>query len=97
MSTQGNGPCRVLVVDDERDAADTMALLLKLHGHEVRTAYNGHEALQVAQSFSPHVTLLDLVMPQSDGLSVGRTFRQDHPSCHLIMVTGRAHYGNRTC
>ncbi|MCC8391573.1 PAS domain S-box protein [Paraburkholderia sp. MMS20-SJTR3] len=60
-------PLRVLVVDDNRDSADSLAMLLELKGHEVRLAYDGEQAVQIAPRFAPHLALIDLAMPKLDG------------------------------
>jgi len=67
---------RILVVDDNDDAAGTLALLLGLMGHEARTATNGVEALEVAAPFHPDVALLDLGMPKLNGYDTARRLRQ---------------------
>jgi CheY-like chemotaxis protein len=82
--------CRVLVVDDNQDSADSLALLLRLSGHEVRTAHEGQEAVAAAESFEPDVALLDLGMPTMSGYEVARRIRQ-HPrggEIVLIALTG---------
>jgi CheY-like chemotaxis protein len=63
---------RVLVVDDNADAADSLALLLRIMGHETRTAYDGPEALRVAQAFVPDVVFLDIGMPHMNGYEVAQ-------------------------
>ncbi|MBP7513316.1 MAG: response regulator [Flavobacteriales bacterium] len=69
------GPKRVLVVDDNVDAATMMAMLLRKLGHEVRVAHNGEEGLQVGASLLPQVVLMDLGMPVMDGYSACRLMR----------------------
>ena len=66
---------RILVVDDNRDSADALALALELEGHAVTTAYSGVDALTVAQDFRPDAVLLDIGMPQLSGLAVARELR----------------------
>ncbi|HET9369873.1 MAG TPA: response regulator [Vicinamibacterales bacterium] len=66
---------RVLVVDDNRDAADALGLLIQLHGHDVRIAYDGPQALEAGPAFDPHVVLLDLGMPDLDGFETARQMR----------------------
>ncbi len=66
---------RILIVDDNKDAAETMAMLQQLHGHDTRTAYSGPEALATAQEFLPHVVLLDIGLPGMDGFEVARRLR----------------------
>jgi signal transduction histidine kinase len=67
---------RILVADDNGDAADALALRLELAGHEVRTAQDGLEALAVAREFEPQVVLLDLGMPAMDGYETARHLRR---------------------
>jgi len=81
---------RVLLADDNRDAADTCASLLELAGHEVRTAYSGRGALELAASFHPHVALLDIGLPDLDGYQLAQRFREAGwgKDAVLIAVTG---------
>ncbi|WP_265921273.1 PAS domain-containing hybrid sensor histidine kinase/response regulator [Cupriavidus nantongensis] len=66
---------RILLVDDNRDAADSLAMLLEMCGHEVTIAYDGSEALHVAPRCRPHIALIDLAMPGMDGFEVVRAMR----------------------
>jgi PAS domain S-box-containing protein len=69
-------PRRVLVVDDNRDAAATLARFLALSGHDVRTAHDGKAALAAARTFRPEVVLLDISLPGMDGYQVARQLRE---------------------
>jgi CheY-like chemotaxis protein len=73
----GAHPCRVLAVDDNRDSADSMAMLLRLWGHEVQVAYDGPSALTLAQEHKPEVVLLDLGLPKMTGYEVARRLREE--------------------
>jgi len=66
---------RILVVDDNRDAADTCATLLELSGHEVQVAYNGERAFALAGRFQPHIALLDIGLPDISGYELARRIR----------------------
>jgi CheY-like chemotaxis protein len=81
---------RVLIVDDNRDAAATLARLLRLMGHQVETAHHGHLALEVATRVGPDVILLDIGLPGLDGFSVCRRLRQHAMTAgaRIIAVTG---------
>jgi CheY-like chemotaxis protein len=79
---------RVLVVDDVRDSADSLAELLALLGHEVATAYDGEEALACIARAAPEVVLLDIGMPKLDGYAACRRIRSDHRDVFLVAVTG---------
>ncbi len=81
---------RVLVVDDNIDSAESLAMLLKLWGHEVRTAYEGRSALTMARGGWPDVVLLDIGLPEMDGNEVARRLREEHGPARprLVAVTG---------
>ena len=81
---------RILVADDNRDAAGSLALRLELAGHDVRTAQDGLEALAVARTFQPEVVLLDLGMPGMDGYETARHVRRLAwgKQARLIALTG---------
>jgi CheY-like chemotaxis protein len=81
---------RILVVDDNKDAAETLALMLKLQGHDVKTAHDGIEALNVAPGFAPHVILLDLGMPKLNGFETANRVRGQPwgRNIALVAVTG---------
>lgn len=80
----------MLVVDDNHDAADTLAMLLRLSGQDVRTAYSGAEALEKAQAQGPDMILLDIGMPGMDGYEVARRVRQQPglESVTMVALTG---------
>jgi CheY-like chemotaxis protein len=83
-------PIRVLVVDDNQDAVETLALLLSLEGYTVVTACNGVTALAEAVGFQPQVVLLDIGMPGMDGYEVARELRaqEQTSSMTIIALTG---------
>ena len=83
------GSARVLIVDDNQDAVDTMAMLLRAKGHEVRVAYDGAEGAGAAMAFKPDLVLLDIGLPKLDGHDVARQIRQRYgKSVLMIAITG---------
>ena len=80
----------MLVVDDNRDPADVLAVLLQAGGHEVQTIYNGPTALEAADLFRPNIILLDIGLPGLDGYAVAQCLRRTASTrhTHLIAVTG---------
>lgn len=78
--------CRVLVVDDNVDAAQSMGFLLAMHGHEVRVVHDGAAALEAVQSFPAGVVLLDIGLPDLTGLEVARRIRQLPALKDLVLV-----------
>jgi CheY-like chemotaxis protein len=83
-------PRRVLIADDNKDAADSLAMLLRLEGHAVTVAADGREALTAFATLLPEVAVLDIGMPELDGYEVARQVRQRPrgPEVLLIAVTG---------
>ncbi len=84
---------RVLVADDNQDAADSLGLILELAGHQVRVAHGGHSALQIAAEFHPDVVLLDIGMPDLNGYDTARALRAapGGEDLELIALTGWGH------
>jgi DNA-binding response OmpR family regulator len=80
----------ILVVDDERDSAETLAVLLRVEGYRAETAYDGMEALRVAESCQPQLVLLDISMPEIDGFDVAAKLRERPWARNLrvVAITG---------
>jgi CheY-like chemotaxis protein len=81
---------RVLIVDDNVDAADSLAMLLKIDGHEAETAYSASSALEAIERLRPEIVLLDVGLPQIDGYEIARRLRTNNtvPGIRLIALTG---------
>jgi PAS domain S-box-containing protein len=78
--------CRILVVDDNLDSAQSMALLLELEGHEVQMALDGPQALERAQTFRPQVIVLDIGLPGLNGYEVARQVRSDPEMKQTVLI-----------
>ncbi len=78
--------CRVLVVDDLRDSADSLAMVVEALGHQVRVAYDGNHAVVIAEQFRPHVALIDLGMPNVDGYEVCRRIRAQTWGSEMLLI-----------
>jgi CheY-like chemotaxis protein len=81
---------QILVVEDNRDAADSMSLLLTLLGHEVRVAYTGPDGVLTALEWAPDVVVSDIGLPGLDGYGVARELRRNPVTANarLIALTG---------
>lgn len=80
---------RVLVVDDVKDAADTLAMVLSLDGYSVATAHSGEEAILLVEKHKPHCVILDIAMPGIDGYELATLLRHRYDNdIVLIAVTG---------
>lgn len=83
----GGSRCtRILVADDNRDSADSMALMLGLLGFEAAVAYDGEEALQVASALRPRAAILDLGMPRVGGEEVARRLRAEAWANDMLLI-----------
>ena len=86
MKPPNDPPQRILVVDDNRDAADTLCMLLQFLDYEVRTAYDGQEAVDVAAQFLPNLVILDIHMPVMDGYEAAKQLRGRDGNHRTVLV-----------
>jgi PAS domain S-box-containing protein len=77
---------RILVVDDNRDSAESLAMLLRLHGNETQTAFDGVEAVAAAESFRPELILSDIGLPRMNGYEVARKIRERAWGKELVLI-----------
>lgn len=82
------GSVRILIVDDSPEVVETLRTVLVQDGHEVEVADNGRAGLDLAEAFAPDVVLLDVVLPEIDGLEVCRQMRGS-TDAHIIMITSK--------
>lgn len=83
-------PPLILIVEDEKILADSMALYLERHAYATAVAYAGEESLQLAEENSPEVMVVDIHLPGIDGLEVLRRIREASPSTEVVMITAYA-------
>ena len=88
---------RLIVVDDNQDAANSLAMLLRFQGHDVRVAFSGMAALEITNHYQPHAILLDIGMPGMDGYEAARRLREQDGlrEVTLIALTGWGHSEDR--
>lgn len=84
--TATNGRCRVLVTDDNFDAAESLAMVLRLEGHEVTVAHSGAKALEMAARDRPQVIILDIGMPGVNGYEAARRIRHEAWGRHTLLI-----------
>jgi CheY-like chemotaxis protein len=77
---------RVLIVEDNRDTARTLQLVLRRYGHEVEVAHTGRAGVEAARAWQPDVLLCDLGLPEMDGFEVAAALRQDPTTTDLRMI-----------
>ncbi len=81
---------RVLVVDDERVIADTLAKILDLNGYDASAAYTGTEAVESARSLQPDLIISDVIMPDMNGIEAAIKIRSFLPGCKILLFSGQA-------
>jgi CheY-like chemotaxis protein len=86
--------CRVLIVDDNADAASSLEVLLRLDGHEVQAVFSSRAALEMAESFAPDFVLLDIGLPEFDGYEVARRLRLI-PQFSRLTIVALTGYGQQ--
>jgi CheY-like chemotaxis protein len=87
MST-GQTQIRVLVVDDERFIADSLALILRGRGFDARAAYSGEDAAELAITWMPHAVITDVMMGKMDGVALAIYLAQALPACKVLLMSG---------
>src|SRR4051812_37489406 len=94
MPLPSTGPGRrVLIIEDFRDAADTLRLLLQLLGYDARVAYSGREGVRAANEWLPDAVLSDISMPGLDGYGVAAALRKNPATAQMLLVATTA-YGS---
>ena len=84
---------KILVVDDERSIAATLATILESRGYETAKAYSGEEAIRVARSFQPDCVVSDVMMGAMNGIDAVIEILRTLPHCKVLLVSGNAGYG----
>lgn len=79
---------RVLIVDDERMVADTLAKVFDMSGYEVRTAYSAEEGIETIAQWEPNLAVVDVMLPQMNGVEFSIVIRENHPDCCCLLFSG---------
>lgn len=90
MSSPQNSKPRVLVVDDERVIADTLAIILNQHGFDAAAVYTGTAAVEKARSAQPDLIISDVIMPDMNGIEAAIHIRKFLPTCKILLFSGQA-------
>jgi CheY-like chemotaxis protein len=81
---------KVLVVDDERTIADTLAVIFSQRGYETRAAYSAEQALEIVAEWPPDLAILDVILPQMNGIDLSVLLSERLPKCQSLLFSGQA-------
>jgi CheY-like chemotaxis protein len=87
---------RILIIEDNHDTADSLAMLLRLLGHDVHVAYNGADGVEAARQYAPSAVLSDIGLPGLDGWAVARQLRADPTTAGTLLIAITAYGGDET-
>ena len=80
----------ILIVDDEKSIADTLAMIMQDAGYSARAAYNGAAALTLSREQAPDLVISDVLMPGMSGVDLAVTTKREFPSCRILLFSGQA-------
>jgi DNA-binding NtrC family response regulator len=85
---------RVLIVDDERNIADTLATVFKIKGHEAMAAYSAESAVELIETFEPDIVLSDVIMGRMTGVDLAIYLSRARPECKVVLFSGQTATAN---
>ncbi len=87
---EASGSLKVLIADDERIIANTLALILNTSGYEAKAVYSGEKAVEVASEMNPDVLICDVILGGISGIDVAIHVAQHQPACKVVLFSGQA-------
>jgi DNA-binding NtrC family response regulator len=84
-----DGGRRILIVDDEPEVTDSLAAILTRHDYEVRVASNAEGAVETVAAWAPDLAIVDVVLPQMNGIELAMVIRDSHPYCRVVLFSGQ--------
>lgn len=88
--SEDNLPKRILIVDDEKNIADTLVMVFKIKGHEAMAAYSAETAVETIETFEPDIVLSDVVMGKMTGVDLAIYLSKARPDCKVLLFSGQA-------
>ncbi len=83
------GSRKILILDDEENIADTLALIFSSNGYDARTAYSAEMALQTLEEWRPDLAIIDVVLPGMNGIEFAIFLKASYPDCHFLLFSGQ--------
>jgi len=84
---------KILIVDDERAIADSLALVLSTRRYETRVAYSAEDAIDILSAWQPEVAILDVILPRMNGIDLAIVVRENYPHCNVLLFSGQPDAG----
>ena len=87
-------PARILIVDDEKNIADTLAMVFKIKGHEAMAVYSAESAVETIETFEPDIVLSDVIMGKMTGVDLAIYLSRARPDCKVVLFSGQTATAN---
>lgn len=81
-------PRKILIVDDEAAVANSLKLIFSNRGYEVRAVYSAEQAIEVLAEWQPHLAIVDVMLPQMNGIQLAGILRGNYPECRILLISG---------
>ncbi len=82
------GGRRILIIDDETSVAETMDMIFRGCGYEVRTVLSAEQGIETIAGWQPDLAIVDVMLPQMNGIEFGTVLKENYPACHILLVSG---------
>ncbi len=82
------GRRRILIVDDESAIADTLQMIFKMQHYDARVAYSAEHAAELIAEWQPELAILDVILPEMNGIDLAIVIKANHPKCHVLLFSG---------
>jgi CheY-like chemotaxis protein len=83
-----SGGRRILIIDDETSVAETLEMIFRGCGYDVRAAFSAEQAIETIAQWQPDLALVDVMLPQMNGIQFGTVLKANYPACHILLVSG---------
>jgi CheY-like chemotaxis protein len=83
-----SGGRRILILDDEASVAETLEMIFRGSGYEVRIAYSAEQAIETIATWQPDLAIVDVMLPRMNGIEFGTVLKSNYPACHILLMSG---------
>lgn len=94
MAGLSTGPKRILIVDDEKTIADSLAKIFSMAGYDARPVYSAEAARELLREWTPDLAIIDVYLPRMNGIDLAILLKAECPECRLILFSGRTESGS---